>query len=160
MFEHDEDNEPLSGRSLAREIVVQVLFEDDLNPDGDPSLADQFIVKRLQGVSDGLAEFTKEMIGELRESKSLVDSILEESSENWTLSRMAPTDRNILRLGVYELTQTDTPGPVVIHEAVELAKRFGTGDSPRFVNGVLDRIFGGDSTDDSTDDSSDDSSDD
>ena len=54
---------------------------------------------------------------------------------------MAPTDRNILRLGVYELTQTDTPGQVVIHEAVEVAKRFGTEDSPRFVNGVLDRII-------------------
>ena len=101
MFEHDEDNEPLSGRSLAREIVVQVLFEDDLNPDGDPGLADQFVAERLQGASAGLAGFTKEMIGELRQSKSLVDSILEESSENWSLSRMAPTDRNILRLGVY-----------------------------------------------------------
>ena len=146
MFEHDEDNEPLSGRSLAREIVVQVLFEDDLNPDGDPGLADQFVAERLQGASAGLAGFTKEMIGELRQSKSLVDSILEESSENWSLARMAPTDRNILRLGVYELTQTDTPGQVVIHEAVERAQRFGTEDSPRFVNGVLDRIFGGDSS--------------
>ncbi|MBA64021.1 MAG: transcription antitermination factor NusB [Planctomycetaceae bacterium] len=133
----------MSGRSLAREIIVQVLFEDDLNPDGDPDRADQFVTERLQGTSAGLAEFTRVMIDDLRQSRSLVDSILEESSENWTLSRMAPTDRNILRLGVYELTQTDTPGPVVIHEAVELAKRFGTEDSPRFVNGVLDHIFGG-----------------
>jgi len=143
MFDHEEDNEPLSGRSLAREIVVQVLFEDDLNPEGDPDLADQFVAARLQGASAGLAGFTREMLAELRQAKSQMDSILEESSDNWTLSRMSPTDRNILRLGVYELTQTDTPGQVVIHEAVELAKRFGTEDSPRFVNGVLDRIFGG-----------------
>ena len=148
MFDHEEDIEPLSGRSLAREIVVQVLFEDDLNPEGDPGLVDQFVAKRLQGASTGLAGFTRELIAELRQSKSLVDSILEESSENWTLSRMSPTDRNILRLGVYELTQTDTPGQVVIYEAVELAKRFGTEDSPRFVNGVLDRIFGGSGSDD------------
>ena len=146
MFEHDEDNEPLKGRSLAREIVVQVLFEDDLNPDGDPALVDQFIAERLRGASSGLAGFTRAMLSDLRQSRPVVDSILIESSENWTLSRMAPTDRNILRLGVYELTQTDTPGPVVIHEAVELAKRFGSEDSPRFVNGVLDRIFGGDAS--------------
>jgi N utilization substance protein B len=139
MFEHDEDNEPLKGRSLAREIVVQVLFEDDLN---------QFIAERLRGASSGLVGFTRAMLSDLRQSRPVVDSILIESSENWTLSRMAPTDRNILRLGVYELTQTDTPGPVVIHEAVELAKRFGSEDSPRFVNGVLDRIFGGDASED------------
>ena len=146
MFDHDEDSEPLSGRSLAREIVVQVLFEDDLNPAGDPALADQFVAQRLQGASAGLAGFTRETLNALRESRSLIDSILEESADNWSLSRMAPTDRNILRLGVFELTQTDTPGQVVIHEAVELAKRFGTEDSPRFINGVLDRIFdqGGD----------------
>ena len=147
MFEHDEDNEPLKGRSLAREIVVQVLFEDDLNPDGDPALADQFVAERLRGASAGLAGFTRAMLSDVRQSRPVVDTILIESSENWTLSRMAPTDRNILRLGVYELTQTDTPGPVVIHEAVELAKRFGTEDSPRFVNGVLDRIFGGGASD-------------
>ena len=141
MFEQDEDHQPLTGRSLAREVVVQVLFEDDLNPAGDLQLADQFVAERMQGASAGLAEFTRELLANIRSSKERVDAILEQSADNWSLSRMAPTDRNILRLGVYELTQTDTPGQVVIHEAVELAKRFGTEDSPRFVNGVLDRIF-------------------
>jgi len=141
MFDQEDDNQPLTGRSLAREIIVQVLFEDDLNPNGDQQLADQFVSDRMQGKSVGLSTYTREMLESIRQSKSLVDAILEESADNWSLSRMAPTDRNILRLGVYELTQTDTPGQVVIHEAVELAKRFGTQDSPRFVNGVLDRIF-------------------
>ena len=141
MFDQEDDNQPLTGRSLAREIIVQVLFEDDLNPNGDQQLADQFVSDRMQGKSDGLSTYTREMLESIRQSKSLVDAILEESADNWSLSRMAPTDRNILRLGVYELTQTDTPGQVVIHEAVELARRFGTQDSPRFVNGVLDRIF-------------------
>ena len=141
MFDQEDDNQPLTGRSRAREIIVQVLFEDDLNPNGDQQLADQFVSDRMQGKSVGLSTYTREMLESIRQSKSLVDAILEESADNWSLSRMAPTDRNILRLGVYELTQTDTPGQVVIHEAVELAKRFGTQDSPRFVNGVLDRIF-------------------
>lgn len=141
MFDQEDDNQPLTGRSLAREIIIQVLFEDDLNPNGDQQLADQFVSDRMQGKSVGLSTYTREMLESIRQSKSLVDAILEESADNWSLSRMAPTDRNILRLGVYELTQTDTPGQVVIHEAVELAKRFGTQDSPRFVNGVLDRIF-------------------
>ena len=141
MFDQEDDNQPLTGRSLAREIIVQVLFEDDLNPNGDQQLADQFVSDRMQVKSVGLSTYTREMLESIRQSKSLVDAILEESADNWSLSRMAPTDRNILRLGVYELTQTDTPGQVVIHEAVELAKRFGTQDSPRFVNGVLDRIF-------------------
>lgn len=141
MFDQEDDNQPLTGRSLAREVIVQVLFEDDLNPNGEQQLADQFVSDRMQGKSVGLSTYTREMLESIRQSKSLVDAILEESADNWSLSRMAPTDRNILRLGVYELTQTDTPGQVVIHEAVELAKRFGTQDSPRFVNGVLDRIF-------------------
>ena len=146
MFDQEDDNQPLTGRSLAREIIVQVLFEDDLNPNGDQQLADQFVSDRMQGKSVGLSTYTREMLESIRQSKSLVDAILEESADNWSLSRMAPTDRNILRLGVYELTQTDTPGQVVIHEAVELAKRFGTQDSPRFVNGVLDRIFDAEKT--------------
>ena len=128
MFDQEDDNQPLTGRSLAREIIVQVLFEDDLNPNGDQQLADQFVSDRMQGKSVGLSTYTREMLESIRQSKSLVDAILEESADNWSLSRMAPTDRNILR-------------QVVIHEAVELAKRFGTQDSPRFVNGVLDRIF-------------------
>ena len=146
MFDQEDDNQPLTGRSLAREIIVQVLFEDDLNPNGDQQLADQFVSDRMQGKSVGLSIYTRGMLESIRQSKSLVDAILEESADNWSLSRMAPTDRNILRLGVYELTQTDTPGQVVIHEAVELAKRFGTQDSPRFVNGVLDRIFDAEET--------------
>ena len=141
MFDQEDDSQPLTGRSLAREIIVQILFEDDLNPSDDLQLTEQFVTDRMQGKSVGLSTYTREMLESIRQSKSLVDAILEESADNWSLSRMAPTDRNILRLGVYELTQTDTPGQVVIHEAVELAKRFGTQDSPRFVNGVLDRIF-------------------
>ncbi len=70
-----------------------------------------------------------------------LDERLSRASEHWSLSRMTPVDRNILRLGLYELLyHPDTPPQVVLNEAVELAKRFGDANSPAFVNGVLDAL--------------------
>ena len=68
------------------------------------------------------------------------DPLIAEQAEHWRLSRMALLDRLILRLAVYELLHTDTPRPVIINEAIELAKKFSTEDSARFINGVLDAI--------------------
>jgi N utilization substance protein B len=67
--------------------------------------------------------------------------MLAERADNWSLERMAVIDRNILRMGAYEILLTETPPRVVINEAVELAKRFGTKQSAKFVNGVLDRFL-------------------
>ncbi len=69
-----------------------------------------------------------------------IDPLLESHADNWRLSRMAVVDRLIMRLAVYELSYTDTPAPVVINEALELARTFGTEQTVRFVNGVLDAI--------------------
>ena len=63
------------------------------------------------------------------------------AAENWTMARMAPTDRNALRLGAFELLFTETPHRVVIDETIELARRFGTAQSPQFVNGILDKLI-------------------
>jgi N utilization substance protein B len=71
-----------------------------------------------------------------------VDKVISRHAENWQISRMAVVDKNILRLGVYELMHTeDIPPKVTINEAVELAKRFGDLDSPKFINGILDSVF-------------------
>ena len=70
-----------------------------------------------------------------------LDARISAAAENWTLARMAPTDRNALRLGAYELLFTNTPHRVVIDETIELARRFGTAQSPQFVNGILDRLI-------------------
>ena len=67
--------------------------------------------------------------------------MLQSRASNWSLERMAATDRNILRLAAFEILYTETPGRVVINEAVELAKRYGTGQSAQFVNGVLDGLL-------------------
>jgi len=77
----------------------------------------------------------------VRRNRDVVDQQLEEIARNWKLSRMAATDRNVLRLGAYEILFTETPDRVVINEAIELAKRYGTNNSSQFVNGVLDRLM-------------------
>ena len=74
-------------------------------------------------------------------SQAKIDQMIEQYTENWALERMAAVDRNILRVAVYEMLWTDeAPGKVVINEAIEIAKKFGTKESGRFINGVLDRI--------------------
>ena len=76
-----------------------------------------------------------------------LDELVGRTADNWSLERMAATDRNVLRLGAYEILYTDTPDRVAINEAVELAKRYGRNQSAPFVNGILDRFLAGHSGD-------------
>ena len=80
------------------------------------------------------------VLGVLRNREEL-DALIAAKAENWSVSRMAATDRNILRLGAYEIRYTDTPPRVAVDEAVELAKRFGAANSSQFVNGILDKLI-------------------
>jgi transcription antitermination protein NusB len=130
----------MAKRSKAREVVLQVLYQDDLNPLGDPAEREPFLRKRLRE-DEELIRFARSLIDGVRRNRSELDALLIQSADNWSLERMATTDRNLLRLGVYEILFTQTPGPVVINEAVELAKRYGTAHSAQFVNGVLDKFF-------------------
>ncbi len=126
-------------RRRAREVVLQILFQDDLNSDTDPEDADAFLRRRLRG-NETLIAFARPLIEGVRARRDQLDGLLVESAENWTLGRMAATDRNVLRLALFEMFFADTPAPVAINEAVELAKRFGAAQSPSFVNALLDRI--------------------
>ncbi len=128
----------MSRRSRAREVAFQVLYQDDLNPGGDPGARDRFLRRRLD---PDLYEFAQELVAGVRRNRAEIDPLLEQTAEHWTLARMAATDRNVLRLGAYELLHTDTPQRVVVDEAVELAKRYGTARSSQFVNGILDRLM-------------------
>ena len=92
-------------------------------------------------VCDNAMQFARSLVAGVRKYRDELDAAIEQSAENWSLSRMAATDRNVLRLGAYELQHTDTPPRVAIDEAVELAKRFGTSQSGPFVNGILDRLM-------------------
>ena len=128
----------MARRSRAREVALQVLFEDDLNPGRNPAHADDFLQRRL--AAEPLAEFARALVAGVRRNRQELDQILAATAENWSLDRMAASDRNVLRLGAFEILHTDTPRSVAINEAVQLAKRYGAAHSSQFVNGILDKL--------------------
>ena len=130
----------MSRRSRAREVALQILYEDDLNPSRNMKASDDFLRRRL-GTDERLIEFARSLVSGVRRNRSELDTLLAARADNWSLERMAVTDRNILRLAGYEILYTEMPGQVAINEAVELAKRYGGKQSPQFVNGVLDRLL-------------------
>lgn len=127
-------------RSRAREVVLQILYEDDLNPDRNMAVADEFLRGRLNHDVE-LVAFASGLLAGVRRNRGELNGMLEERAQNWSLARMAVTDRNVLRLAAYEMLYTDTPNRVVINEAIELARRYGSKQSSQFVNGVLDRVL-------------------
>lgn len=129
----------MARRSRAREVALQVLYQDDLNPQQEPAVTDEFLVARLK--ASELVEFGRSLVAGVRRNRAELDELLERTADNWSLSRMAAADRNVLRLGAYELLFTDMPERVAINEAVELAKRYGSRQSAQFVNGILDRLL-------------------
>lgn len=129
----------MARRTRAREVALQVLYQDDLNPRHNPADDDKFIQGRLHGAE--LVEFSGALVAGVRRNRSELDELLSKTADHWSLGRMAATDRNVLRLGAFEILFFGTPGRVAINEAVELAKRFGTRQSAQFVNGILDRLL-------------------
>jgi N utilization substance protein B len=129
----------MSRRSRAREVALQILFEDDVNPRATVADMKSFVHGRLK--NDELEEFCMSLILGVRRNQGELDELLKKTADNWSLSRMASTDRNVLRLGAYEILYTDTPDRAAINEAVELAKRFGSAQSAHFVNGILDKFL-------------------
>jgi len=131
----------MTRRSRAREVALQLLFQRDVNPDVARPVIERFARDRLGNPASetfclGLYD------GVIRHLKA-IDARVTAASENWKLHRMAACDRNVLRLGTYEIAHAipPTPGPVALDEAIELARRYGSKDSPAFVNGVLDKVF-------------------
>lgn len=130
----------MSRRSRAREVVLQLLFEDDLNPGHSMVASQEFLHQRLNQ-DPLLVEFAAALLAGVRRNRPEIDRLLAERAANWSLRRMAVTDRNVLRLGAYEILHTEIPARAAINEAVELARRFGSQNSGHFVNGILDRFF-------------------
>lgn len=129
----------MAGRSEARRFVLQMLYLIDQNPDAD--------VDRIQTELKGqfpdpaLREFAWALFQGVCQSRPELDEMLRRTAVNWRVDRMPPTDRNVLRMGIYEMQSMRTPAPVVIDEAVEIAREFGTENSSAFVNGILDRLI-------------------
>ena len=131
----------MTRRSRAREVALQLLFQRDHNPAVDRVALERFARDRLR--EPALVSFCLALYDGVVANAGPIDEKLTQTAENWRLPRMAGVDRNVLRLGASELLfNPDTPTSVVINEAVELARRFGSADSPAFVNGILDRLKG------------------
>lgn len=128
-------------RTKARECAVQMLYQWDLTREPMDRVVGLFWKMRssteeTKGRAESLARGAQGVVGRL-------DEEITKASTNWRFERIAAVDRNILRIGAYELMkEPETPASVIIDEAVEMAKRFGEADSPSFVNGVLDAIRG------------------
>jgi N utilization substance protein B len=129
----------MTRRSRAREVALQLLIQRDFNPGSARETLVQFSRDRLR--ESDLQTFCLALYDGVCQHLEDIDARLAAAAENWRVSRMATVDRNVLRLGAYELLYApDTPPAVAFDEAIELARRFGSADSPAFVNGVLDRL--------------------
>lgn len=129
----------MTRRTRAREVALQLLFQRDHNPALTRAGIERFAADRLR--DEHLQNFCLALVDGVAANLADIDQKLAAAAENWRLVRMPTVDRNLLRLGAFEmLMQKETPPAVVLDEVIELARRFGTADSPAFVNGVLDRL--------------------
>ncbi|MEI5103609.1 transcription antitermination factor NusB [Streptomyces sp. PmtG] len=132
----------MAARNTARKRAFQILFEaDQRGVDVLTVLADWVRHSRSDTRQPPVSEYTMELVEGYQEHAPRIDELISQYAVGWTLDRMPVVDRNILRLGTYELVWVDgTPDAVVLDEAVQLAKEFSTDDSPAFVNGLLGRF--------------------
>jgi N utilization substance protein B len=132
----------MATRRDAREWIVQVLFQVDINPASEEHVFPAFWSDKEADPAS--REFTERAVSEIMRNRADIDERIRKCAEHWDLSRMAVIDRNVIRLAVYEMFYRDDIPPVVsINEAVDLAKYFNSRESGKFVNGILDRLRSG-----------------
>jgi N utilization substance protein B len=127
-------------RRKSRELALQMLFQADMGKQDEEEVRRTFwreraeVERETRGFADDLFRVASARAGEIAQ-------LIERHAEHWRMDRMAAVDRNLLRLGVAEfLGYPDTPRPVVINEALEIARRFSAPESVQFINGVLDSV--------------------
>src|SRR6266567_1632502 len=130
----------MGDRLKARELALQMLFQYDIAGNPPDTICATF--EDLQKSKPNTREFATKIFRGTVENLEKIDEMIQHQADNWRLSRMAVVDRNIIRLSVYEfLHEDDTPKLVIIDEAIEIAKKFGTEKSSQFINGILDGIL-------------------
>jgi transcription antitermination protein NusB len=126
-------------RREGREAAVQYLFAHEIQPAADAAGDDAFW--SLHMAKKGARAYAEDLVKGVLAHLTEIDRCIESAVENYRMERLAAVERNILRVAVYELNHvSDAPPPVVINEAIEIAKKFGATESGGFVNGILDRI--------------------
>jgi len=135
----------MSSRHIARSIVLQSFYEWDFNKDKNLDLK-KILKKNIEEFGEGIDEidFIKSLADGVFNHREKIDKIIEKSAPEWPLDQITIVDRNVLRMGIYELlfgNKEEVPPKVAINEAIELAKNYGGESSGRFVNGVLGTIY-------------------
>jgi len=137
----------MANRHLSRSIVLQTLFEWDFsNKNKDNSYAHESLLRNAQEFANGMKDlsFMKDLLKNILDKKDSLDAIIEKAAPEWPIDKISAIDRNVLRIGLYELVYGDrsqVPAKVAINEAIELAKTFGGDNSGKFVNGVLGAVY-------------------
>ena len=127
-------------RRKAREVALQLLYQLDVQGEGNPEPHLGEFWSR-HPVDPDAREFAEGLVRGTKLHEAKIDELISQYAENWELDRMAVVDRNVLRQGIFELLwMGEAPAKVVIHEAIEVAKKFSTQESSRFINGILDRV--------------------
>jgi transcription antitermination protein NusB len=128
-----------SPRRKGRELALQALYQIEITGDRSARAVDLFL-SHFEGKA-AAKDFARQLVSGVVSQCADIDGRIEQSADNWKLARLAKVDLVLLRLATYELVFCpEIPASVSLDEAIEIAKRFGTGDSPAFVNGVLDQI--------------------
>ncbi|MFH1946851.1 MAG: transcription antitermination factor NusB [Candidatus Magasanikbacteria bacterium] len=134
----------MSSRHLARTIILQALYQWDFRgqPTADiPAIIEQSLVEFGVGIEDE-QEYIEETINAIIENLPKIDKVITDYATNWPMDQINLIDRNILRIGIYELLLNDEiPAKVAINEAIEIAKTYGGQSSGKFVNGILGAIY-------------------
>ena len=127
-------------RRKSRELALQMLFQLDMGKQTSDEVRKTFWSER-RDLDEKVRGFADNLFLVAAEREAEIDQIIERNAEHWRMDRMAAVDRNVLRAGVAEfLGFPETPKPVVINEALEIARRFSTPESVQFINGVLDSV--------------------
>ena len=131
-------------RTRSRELALQILYQVDVRKDNIDEFIADFWENQIASddtSDDSVMEFSTTLVNGTLKNLVQIDEYITSYAENWQLSRMAVIDRNIMRMGAFELLYLeDMPPKVAINEAVELAKKYGDTESGKFVNGILDKI--------------------
>lgn len=135
----------MANRHLSRSVAMQSLFEWDFHGSNDSKI-DSIISRNVEHFAPGLEDisFVKDLVKGVVKKKETIDKIIEKAAPEWPLNQIAAVDRNVLRIGLYELIfgkRSEVPYKVAINEAIELAKTFGGDSSGKFVNGVLGTVY-------------------
>ncbi len=127
-------------RRKSRELALRMLYQLETNSSNPERALENYC--NIFPYQQDVVDYAESLMLGVKKDKEIIDTYIQDASEHWKINRIAFVDKNILRIGIYEmLFSEDVPPKVAIDEAIELAKKYGNEDSGNFVNGVLDKVF-------------------